>query len=41
MGGKLFLCYEVTGFTETAESRGSDGFAPISIHSRNKVWIEF
>ncbi|XP_033226119.1 L-2-hydroxyglutarate dehydrogenase, mitochondrial [Belonocnema kinseyi] len=37
MGGEIFLNYEVTGFAECAESKGSSEYVPISINSKTKT----
>lgn len=39
MGGEVFLNFEVTGFAECAESKGSNGHAPISIMSKDKTLL--
>lgn len=41
MGGNIILNYQVTGFKETKESKGSQELAPISVLSKNNVRIIF
>ncbi|XP_017798139.1 PREDICTED: L-2-hydroxyglutarate dehydrogenase, mitochondrial [Habropoda laboriosa] len=36
MGGKIFLNYEVTGFSEMTESKGKGELAPISVQSKDR-----
>lgn len=39
MGGEIFLNFEVTGFTEMAESKRQSDLYPISVQSKNRVRI--
>lgn len=36
MGGEIFLNYEVNGFAEMVESKGTNQYAPIIVQSKNK-----
>lgn len=37
MGGKVYLNYEVTGFSEMTESKGKEELSPILVQSKDKV----
>lgn len=39
MGGEIFLNFEVTGFTQMAESKGKCELSPISVQSKDRVRI--
>ena len=40
MGGKIYLNYEVTGFSEMAESKEKAELSPILVQSKNRVCID-
>lgn len=40
MGGKVYLNYEVTGFSEMTESKGKEELSPILVQSKDKVRLD-